>query len=127
MNTPEKTTAAAFSRYMTGRVVADSAALQWSGLYARCFQFPCVVDRLLVPATAEPHISCWLAGTAEFRERDPGEAWVTRRIGPGDLFVTGSKTPCEVRFSPPVGEELQTIQIHPGNGLLPSCSGSSLP
>lgn len=112
MNTPEKTTAAAFSRYMTGRVVSDSAALHWSGLYARRFQFPRVVDRFLVPATAEPHISCGLAGTAEFRERDPGEAWVTRHIGPGDLFVTGSKTPYEVHFSSPVGEALQTVQIH---------------
>ena len=112
VDTPEKTTAAAFSRYMTGRVVVDSAALQWPGLYARRFQFPRVVDRFLVPATAEPHISCGLAGTAEFRERERGEAWVTRHIGPGDLFVTGSKTPYEVSFSSPKGEELQTVQIH---------------
>ena len=116
MDTPEKTTAAAFSRYMTGRVVVDSAALQWTGLYARRFQFPRVVDRFLVPATAEPHVSCGLAGTAVFRERDPGEPWVTRHIGPGDLFVTGSKTPYEVRFSSPKGEELQTIQIHLATG-----------
>lgn len=58
VDTPEKTTAAALSRYMSGRVVADSAALHWPGIYARRFQFPRVVDRFLVPATAEPHISC---------------------------------------------------------------------
>lgn len=127
MNTPRKTTAAAFSRYMTGRVVADSAALQWPGLYARHFQFPRVVDRLLVPATAEPHISCGLAGTAEFRERDSGEAWVTRHIGPGDLFITGSKTPYAVRFSSPVGEDLQTIQIHLATGGYLAALGGASP
>ena len=71
-----------------------------------------MVDRFLVPATSEPHISCGLAGTAEFREREQGGPWVTRHIRPGDLFVTRSKTPYEVSFGSPKGEELQTIQIH---------------
>jgi AraC family transcriptional regulator len=71
-----------------------------------------VVDRFLVPATPEPLISCGLAGTAEFRERDIGEAWVTRQIRRGDFFVTRSKTPYEVRFSSPAGEELEVVQIH---------------
>ena len=112
VNTPEKTTAAAFSRYMTGRVLMDSAALQWPGLYVRRFQFPRVVDRFLVPATAEPLISCGITGKAEFRERERGGPWVIRHLRPGDLFVTRSKTPYEVHFDSPMGEELQTVQIH---------------
>ena len=97
---------------MTGRVLVDSAALQWPGLYVRRFQFPRVVDRFLVPATSEPLISCGLAGTAEFREREPGGPWLTRHLRPGDLFVTRSKTPYEVSFRSPAGEELQTVQVH---------------
>ena len=97
---------------MTGRVVVDSAALQWPGLYARRIQFPRVVDRFLVPATAEPHISCGIAGTARFQERERGGAWTTRHLRPGDLFVTRSRTPYEVYFTSPPGQELQTIQIH---------------
>ena len=97
---------------MTGRVLVDSAPLQWPGLYVRRFQFPRVVDRFLVPATSEPLISCGLAGTAEFREREPGGPWLTRHLRPGDLFVTRSKTPYEVSFRSPVGEELQTVQVH---------------
>jgi len=31
MPTPDRSTAAAFPRYLTGEVVADSVALQWSG------------------------------------------------------------------------------------------------
>ena len=114
MQTPERTTAAAFPRYLMGRIVADSAALQWPGLFARRMRFPRVVDRFLVPATAEPLISCGLAGSAEFRERERGGAWVTRHIRPGDFFVTRSKTPYEVGFSSPAGQELETISIHLG-------------
>jgi len=32
MDTPDRSTAAAFPRYLTGEVVADSVALQWPGL-----------------------------------------------------------------------------------------------
>lgn len=71
-----------------------------------------MVDRFLVPATPEPLISCGLAGSAEFRERELGETWVTRQIGRGDIFVTRSKTPYEVRHSSRVGEELEIIQVH---------------
>lgn len=110
--TPDRSTAAAFPRYLTGEVVADSVALQWPGLYARRLRHPRVVDRFLVPATPEPHISCTLQGTAEFRERDVGGAWITRQIHTGDLFVTRSRTPYEVRFQSPAGQELDTLSIH---------------
>ncbi len=112
MDTPEKTTAAAFSRYMTGRVTADSAALHWPSLYVRCFRFPRVVDRFLVPATAEPHISCGIVGTAQFQEREREGTWIARHIRPGDLFITRSRTPYEVRLTSPSGQELQTVQVH---------------
>jgi len=58
MPTPDRSTAAAFPRYLTGEVVADSVALQWPGLYARRWRLPRVVDRFHVPATPETHISC---------------------------------------------------------------------
>ncbi|MEA3207453.1 MAG: AraC family transcriptional regulator [Chthoniobacter sp.] len=112
MNTPDRSTAAAFPRYLTGEVVADSVALQWPGLYARRWRLPRVVDRFLVPATPEPHISCNLGGTAEFRERDVGGAWITRKIAGGDLFVTRSRTPYEVQFQSPRGEELDNLSLH---------------
>ncbi len=110
--TPDRSTAAAFPRYLTGEVVADSVALRWPELYARRLRHPRVVDRFLVPATPEAHISCKLRGVAEFRERDVGGAWITRQIRAGDLFVTRSVTPYEVRFQSPPGEELETLSLH---------------
>ncbi len=110
--TPERSTAAAFPRYLTGEVVADSVALQWQGLYARRWRLPRVVDRFLVPATPEPHISCNISGLAEFRERDVGGAWITRQIRGGDMFVTRSRTPYEVDFQSPPGQELDNLSLH---------------
>ena len=112
VSTPERTTAAAFPRYLRGDVLADSTALHWPELYARRVRCQRVMDRLLIPATAEPLVSCGLAGTAEFREREPGGPWITRRIGPGDFFVTRSTTPYEVSFTSPAGDELEIISVH---------------
>lgn len=82
------------------------------GLYVRRFRFPRIVDRFLVPATAEPLISCVVRGSAEFQEREVGEAWLTRQLQRGDIFVTRSRTPYEVRCKSPVGEELDFVVIH---------------
>jgi AraC family transcriptional regulator len=78
----------------------------------RRYHFPRVVDRFLVPATPEPLITCQLAGSAEFQERDLGGPWLTRQMQRGDIFVTRSKVPYETRFSSPVGQELDVILIH---------------
>jgi AraC family transcriptional regulator len=112
METPDRSTAAAFPRYLSGEVMADSVALQWQGLFARRWRLPRVVDHLLVPATPEPHISCNLGGMAEFQERDVGGAWITRQIKAGELFVTRSRTPYEVRFQSPPGQQLDNLSLH---------------
>jgi AraC family transcriptional regulator len=112
MKAPERTTAEVFPRYLGGEVLADSATLKWPGLFARRYRFPRVVDGFLVPATAEPLITCTLNGSAEFQERDIGGVWVPRRIRRGDIFVTGSKTPYELRWRSPLGAEMDVIHIH---------------
>ena len=112
MPTPNRTTAAAFTHYAPGEIVADSAALKWPGMYVRRFRFSRVVDRFLVPATAEPLISCTVRGTSEFQERELGESWVTRKLQRGDIFVTRSRTPYELRWKSPAGEEIDSILIH---------------
>src|SRR5947199_7258599 len=87
-------------------------ALRWTGLFVRRYKFPRVVDRFLVPATPEPLISCQLGGSAVFKERDLGGNWITHQLQPGTLFVTRSRTPYEVSFSSPAGEELENVQLH---------------
>jgi AraC family transcriptional regulator len=125
VKTPDRTTAAAYPRHLTADLVADSMALRWTGLFARRYKHPRVVDRLLVPATPEPLIVCQLGASAEFRERDLGQNWITHQLGRGDIFVTRSKVPYEVRFSSPSGQELDTISIHIAvDVFLSACSAS---
>jgi AraC family transcriptional regulator len=112
MKTPERTTAEVFPLYVGGEVLADSATFKWPGLFVRRYRFPRVVDGFLVPATAEPLIACIIAGSAEFLEREIGGAWLPRRVRRGDLFVTGSKTPYELRWNSPLGAELELVHIH---------------
>lgn len=112
MPTPNRTTASAFPRYAAGEVVGDSGELQWKGLFVRRYRFPRVVDRFLVPATPEPLISCGIAGTAEFQERELGDTWKTSEIGRGHIFVTRSRTPYEVAHRSRGGEELEVVQVH---------------
>ena len=114
MKTPERTTAEAFPRYLGGEVLADSATLKWPGLFARRYRFPRVVDGFLVPATSEPLITCQLDGSAEFQERDIGGTWIPRQVRRGDIFVTGSKTPYELRWRSPLGAEIDVMHIHLG-------------
>jgi AraC family transcriptional regulator len=112
MRTPELTTAEAFPRYISGEVLADSTTRKWPGLFVRRYRFPHVMDGVLVPATAEPLIACIIAGSAEFQEREIGGIWLARHVQRGDIFVTGSKTPYELRWRSPVGAELNVIHIH---------------
>src|SRR5271165_6355696 len=114
VNPPDRTTAAAFPRYSNGEVLADSASLQWPGLFVRRSRFPRAVDRFLVPSTPEPLMSCVLAGSAEFRERDVGQDWVRRQLKRGDIFITRSKVPYELGWRSPAGVDpglvLQTLR-----------------
>ncbi|MBV9273173.1 MAG: helix-turn-helix transcriptional regulator [Verrucomicrobia bacterium] len=119
MKTPDHTIAEVFPEYIGGEVVADSATLKWSGLFVRRYRFPRVVDGFLVPATAEPLIAAVIAGSAEFQEREVGGAWLTHQVRRGDLFVTRSTTPYELRWRSPLGAELDVIHIHiPGDECL---------
>jgi AraC family transcriptional regulator len=110
VKTPERTTAAAFPRHPSVHIIGDSAALKWSGIFIRRHRYPRVVDRFLVPAP-EPLITCTIAGRAEFRERDVGGAWLTHHIPRGDIFVTRSRVPYEVRFTSPAGKEIDVISV----------------
>ena len=112
MKTPDHTTADVFPEYIGGEVLADSATLKWPELFVRRYRFPRVVDGFLVPATAEPLIAVVIAGSAEFEEREIDGSWLPHRVRRGDLFVTRSTTPYELRWCSPLGANLDVIHIH---------------
>jgi AraC family transcriptional regulator len=112
MKTPDHTTAQVFPEYIGGEVIADSAALKWAGIFVRRYRFLRVVDSFLVPATTEPLIAAIIAGSAEFEEREVEGAWLPHHVRRGDLFVTRSTTPYELRWRSLLGAELDVIHIH---------------
>ena len=112
MKTPEQTTAEHFPRYIKGEMVGDSVARAWPGVFVRRYRLPRVVDKLFVPVTAEPLIACVVSGAAEFEEREIGGTWLSRHVQRGDVFITRSKTPYELRWRSPHGSELDVIHVH---------------
>jgi AraC family transcriptional regulator len=108
METPERTTAEVFPRYVGGEALGDSTTLKWPGLFVRRYRFARVVDGFLVAIDRVYYI----AGSAEFQEREIGGGWLPRHARRSDLFVTGSQTPYELRWNPPLGAELELVHIH---------------
>src|SRR5258708_19141602 len=108
----DHTTADPFPGYIGGQVIAYSATLKGPGFFGRGYRFPGVVDGFLVPATAEPLIAGIIAGSAECEEREVGGTWLPHRVRRGDLFVTQSTTPYELRWRSPLGSEIDVIHIH---------------
>src|SRR5258705_7537857 len=82
--------------------MSDIAAFRASLIAFLCRRQPS--RTLAAPSLVQPN----------FLERDPGGRWFTHHIRRGDIFVTRSRTPYEVRFRSPAGEELETIAIHVG-------------
>src|SRR5690606_20603749 len=71
-----------------------------------------VATRFLVPATPEPSIACVLDGVAQFEERELDGSWVKQQIQRGDIFITRSQVPYELRWRSPVGQEIEVIATH---------------
>jgi AraC family transcriptional regulator len=99
---PERTTAAEFPRYSNGEVLATVHPSDGHGFLCGALGFHGLWIDSCLPATPEPLMSCVLAGSAEFRESDVGQAWVRRQLRRGDVFVTRSKTPYELDWKSPV-------------------------
>jgi AraC family transcriptional regulator len=118
MVVPESTSAEAFSRYTSGRLIAASTGRAWKDLLVRIYSQPRVQEGVIVPAVAEPHIVRVLSGTAVIEERDLGGPWLSTRVEAGDLFLTASKSPYELRWKVVGSEAFQAMHLHLGLPVL---------
>jgi hypothetical protein len=99
MKTPDQTTAEVCPRHLSGELLTDSTRLKWPGFFARRYRFARLVDGLLVPATAEPLITCQLNGSAEFQEREIGDAWCLDGFG-AETSSLRAQDPLRAAFRP---------------------------
>ncbi len=96
MALPESTSAEAFDRYVSGRLIAASNG--WKNLLVRIYSLYPVRESTIVPGIAEPFIVRVLSGTAVVEERELGGPWLKTRVETGDFFLTASQSPYELRW-----------------------------
>jgi AraC family transcriptional regulator len=75
-----------------------AASNGWKNLLVRIYSEPRVEERVIYPAVAEPRIVRILSGAAVVEERELGGSWLKTRVEAGDLFLTASQLPYEVRW-----------------------------
>lgn len=78
--------------------MATGSGHAWKDLLVQVFAHRPFELGLLVPAVPEALITWVLSGTATVEERELGGEWETHRVGPGDLLLTASELPYELRW-----------------------------
>ena len=112
MALPESTSAEAFDRYTSGRLIAASNG--WKDLLVRIYSEYPVRESIIVPGVAEPFIVRVLSGAAVVEERELGGPWLKTRVEAGDFFLTASNSPYELRWKAIGPEPFGTMHLHLG-------------
>ncbi len=89
MALPESTSAEAFDRYASGRLIAASNG--WKDLLVRIYSESPVRESIIVPGIAEPFIVRVLSGAAVVEERELGGPWLETRVETGDFFLDSDR------------------------------------
>jgi AraC family transcriptional regulator len=109
---PEGTSAEAFDQYVPGRLIATSTG--WKNVLVRTYSEPSIEESVIYPAVAEPRIVRILSGAAVVEERELAGPWLKTRVEAGDLFLTASQLPYEVRWRAVGPEPFETMHLYLG-------------
>ena len=90
----------------------------WKDILVEIHRRPREEKGMLVPAVAEPQIIWNISGTLQCEERELGGEWLSHRVVPGDLFLTTSPLPYELRWSVLGPEPLIVMHAFVGLPLL---------
>src|SRR6202047_777495 len=112
MALPESTSAEAFDRYVSGRLIAASNG--WKDLLVRIYSEYPLRESTIVPGVAEPFIVRVLSGAAVVEERELGGPWLKTRVETGDFFLTASQSPYELRWRSIGPEPFGTMHLYLG-------------
>jgi len=118
MEGSEHTSAESLARHVGGALMATGSGHAWKDLLVQIFAHRPVEPGLLVPAVPEPLITWVLSGTAVVEERELDGEWAAHRVGPGDLFLTASALPYELRWRAEGEEPFSVMHVHVGVPLL---------
>ena len=115
---PSITSAEAQRLYMPGELIHVGAGPAWKDILVEIYSRRREEKCMLVPAVAEPQIVWQISGTVMCEERELGGAWSSHRSAPGDLFLTASSTPYELRWKAVGPDPSMVMHVFVGIPLL---------
>ncbi|NKN35234.1 helix-turn-helix transcriptional regulator [Agrobacterium sp. a22-2] len=95
---PERTSPLGLEQYIAGRTLVSGDSPAWTDMFVQVYSRLHKQEPFLVPAVAEPLIVWVMSGEAVVEERDLDGDWVANTVSVGDLFLTRSPTPYEMRW-----------------------------
>ncbi|MBN9415215.1 MAG: helix-turn-helix transcriptional regulator [Candidatus Eremiobacteraeota bacterium] len=104
--------------YFPGDLLFSGQGPAWQDLLVEIHVRPDQHEALLIPAVPEPQIVWTLEGQLVVEEREIGGTWLRSEVNAGDMFLTASRTPYEVRWQAS-GPTLPTVMaVYVGLPLL---------
>lgn len=118
MTTTERTSAESLNDHFPGQQLAIGRGPAWQNLLVAIHARPAMQYDMLVPAVPEPQIVWLMQGQISLEEREIGGDWKRVEVHPGDLFLTTSPEPYEVRWYNAGPASAVVFQLYLGLPLL---------
>lgn len=117
MSTP-LSSAEALDDRIPGELVASSKGRPWREVLAQIFVRRPVQEGLIIPAVPEPLIVWIVSGTARVDERPLRGEWMGTEVQAGDMFLTTSPEPSELRWEARGQEPFRVLHLYLGLPLM---------
>ncbi|GAA5126146.1 AraC family transcriptional regulator [Luteolibacter yonseiensis] len=98
MEVPPRTSAEEHRNYFPGKMIHLGEGPAWQDILVEIHHRNPVEQTLLIPAVAEPQLIWQISGHLPCSDRDLGGKWNTHEVKPGDLFLTASSEPYELKW-----------------------------
>ncbi len=98
MEVPPRTSAKDHHKYFPGKMIYLGEGAAWQNILVEVHNRNPVEQTLLIPAVAEPQLIWQISGHLQCSDRDLGGEWNTHEVTPGDLFLTSSSEPYELKW-----------------------------
>ncbi len=98
MKVPPRTSAEEHRKYFPGKMIYLGEGPAWQDILVEIHHRNPVEQPLLIPAVAEPQLLWQISGHVLCSDRDLDGEWNTHEVNPGDLFLTTSSEPYELKW-----------------------------
>lgn len=118
MEVPPRTSAVEHRNYFPGKMIHLGEGAAWQNILVEIHHRNPVEQTLLIPAVAEPQLIWQISGHLLCSDRNLGGEWNTHEVEPGDLFLTSSSEPYELKWKAITKEPTTVMHVTVGLPLL---------